>query len=70
MEGRALWSAVKQRKESEQNVNTMKNRIKKLELDQNKLNRNLILMSSKSQKIINCRRWHQEVFLIAKIVSK
>ena len=53
MEGRALWSAVKQRKESEQNVNTMKNRIKKLELDQNKLNRNLILMSSIINSTVN-----------------
>jgi len=67
MEGRALWSAVKQRKESEQRVNAMKNRIKKLELDQSKLNRSLILMSSKSQKILECRKEHENVFIVNKI---
>lgn len=67
MEGRTLWSAVKQRKESEERVRAMRNRIRKLELDQSRMNRSLILMSSKSQKVLDCRKQHRDVSNLTRI---
>ena len=41
----------------------MKNRIRKLESDQHKLNHSLILISSKSQKMLNCKKFKDDVLL-------
>jgi len=39
----------------------MKNRIKKLENEHERLNKSLILISSKSQKLLECRQYHEDV---------
>ncbi len=61
LEGRTLWSAIRQRREAEERVHAMQNRIKKLAEDQGKLNRSLVLVASKSQKMLDIRRDHVEV---------
>ena len=58
-----MWSAIKQRKESEERLKCAKNRIKKLELDKSKLVENLEQLSRKSKKLAECQQWHQSVFL-------
>ena len=44
----------------------MKNRIKKLESDKNKLGRSLIAISNKSQKVAQCQKEHRNVLIILK----
>lgn len=61
LEGKALWSAKRVRKESEERLKALHNRIKKLENTQIKFNRSLINVANKSQQIIACRKSHYNV---------
>ena len=63
LEGRALWSARVQRRMKEEQVKSMKNHLKKLEMDKYKLKKELLQISNKSQKVSECKQWHQTVFL-------
>ena len=61
LNGKALWSAIKERKESENKLNAMNNHIRKLEFDQFKMSKSLYIISNKSQKLLKYRKDYKEV---------
>lgn len=62
--GKALWSAMRERKKSEEKVKMAKNRIRKLEADEKKLGKSLAVVLNKSQRLTKCQQAHRNVLLM------